>query len=136
MRWLVDGMNVIGSRPDGWWRDRPGAQRRLIERLGAFLEATDDEATVVFDGRPIEFSSSLACLHVRFTPVRRDGADDVITDQVAHDRDPATLRVVTSDARLAARVRAHGASVVPAGAFRRLLDAVEAPDRPRTADSA
>jgi hypothetical protein len=34
-RWLVDGMNVIGARPDGWWRDRPGAQRRLAEKLAA-----------------------------------------------------------------------------------------------------
>ena len=31
--WIVDGNNVMGSRPDGWWRDRRGAQRRLVERL-------------------------------------------------------------------------------------------------------
>ena len=29
-RWIVDGMNVIGSRPTGWWRDRPGAMRGLV----------------------------------------------------------------------------------------------------------
>ena len=32
VRWIVDGMNLIGSRPDGWWRDRPGARRRLVGR--------------------------------------------------------------------------------------------------------
>ena len=45
-RWLVDGMNVIGSRPDGWWRDRRGAMRRLVEDL-ARLEG---DVTVVLDG--------------------------------------------------------------------------------------
>ena len=33
-RWIVDGMNVIGSRPTGWWRDRPGAMRGLVAELG------------------------------------------------------------------------------------------------------
>ena len=50
-RWLVDGTNVVGSRPDGWWRDRPAAFRRLVEALGP-LAANGDEVTVVFDGRP------------------------------------------------------------------------------------
>ena len=34
---VVDGANVVGSRPDGWWRDRPGAARRLAGRLVALL---------------------------------------------------------------------------------------------------
>ena len=34
-RWLVDGMNVIGSRPTGWWRDRPRAMRELVKDLNA-----------------------------------------------------------------------------------------------------
>src|SRR4051812_8518218 len=53
-RWLVDGMNVVGSRPDGWWRDREGAKRALAERLAAFAEATGEPVAVVFDGRPFE----------------------------------------------------------------------------------
>ena len=35
MRWLVDGMNVIGSRPDGWWKDRHAAMAGLVESLEA-----------------------------------------------------------------------------------------------------
>ncbi|HEX2323496.1 MAG TPA: NUDIX hydrolase, partial [Streptosporangiaceae bacterium] len=31
---IVDAANVVGSRPDGWWRDRAGAARRLIEEIG------------------------------------------------------------------------------------------------------
>ena len=49
---LVDGNNVIGSRPDGWWRDRPGAARRLVAELQALAARTGDHITVVFDGRP------------------------------------------------------------------------------------
>ena len=37
-RWVVDASNVIGSRPDGWWRDRAGAARRLVEPLDRFAE--------------------------------------------------------------------------------------------------
>ena len=32
-RWIVDAMNVIGSRPDGWWKNRRGAMVRLVEQL-------------------------------------------------------------------------------------------------------
>ena len=50
---VVDGMNVIGTRPDGWWRDRAGATRRLLARLHALHDATGDPVTVVLDGRPL-----------------------------------------------------------------------------------
>ncbi|TDC70074.1 hypothetical protein E1193_30120, partial [Micromonospora sp. KC606] len=30
---IVDGANVVGSRPDGWWRDRAGAAARLRDAL-------------------------------------------------------------------------------------------------------
>jgi hypothetical protein len=36
---VVDGANVVGARPDGWWRDRPGAARRLAGRLVGALTA-------------------------------------------------------------------------------------------------
>ena len=56
-RWIVDGMNVIGSRPNGWWRDRPGAMRALVEELEAFAERGGEAVTVVFDGRPFDLHS-------------------------------------------------------------------------------
>src|SRR5262249_30234355 len=50
-RWLiVDGNNVFGSRPDGWWRDREGAARRLVTELRSLAARTGDRITVVFDG--------------------------------------------------------------------------------------
>jgi predicted RNA-binding protein with PIN domain len=117
VRWLVDGMNVVGSRPDGWWRDRRGAMARLVARL----EALDEPATVVFDGAPFEVEAPPG-VEVAFARRRgRDAADDEIARRVAQDAEPESLRVVTSDADLARRVREHGAEVEGAGAFLRRL---------------
>jgi predicted RNA-binding protein with PIN domain len=123
MRWLVDGMNVIGSRPDGWWRDRPGAMRRLAGALSGFAQATGDEVTVVFDGRALDPPVDEPSLNVLFA--RRRGpnaADDDIARLVEEDGEPETLRVVTSDGDLAERIRRKGADVEGAGTFRRRLD--------------
>ena len=35
---IVDGANVVGSRPDGWWRDRAGAALRLYDELAGLAE--------------------------------------------------------------------------------------------------
>jgi predicted RNA-binding protein with PIN domain len=121
-RWLVDGMNVIGSRPDGWWRDRAGAQRRLAEELDGFATQTGDEVAVVFDGKPFELDPRE--VDVAFATRRGpNAADDDIAERVAADSHPGDLRVVTSDETLAERVRRHGAEVEGAGAFRRRLEA-------------
>jgi len=119
-RLVVDGMNVIGSRPTGWWRDRPGAMTALVTELGRYAAATGDEVTVVLDARP--FALPEAAVDVRFAHPGRDAADDAIVALLAADPDPSSLVVVTSDKGLAARVRELGASVMPAGELRRALD--------------
>ncbi len=120
---LVDGMNVIGSRPDGWWRDRPGAQRRLVEEIEAYCASSGEEVIVVFDGRPWEPEPGEAGPRVTFAARRGpNAADDEIVRVVADDPDPSRLTVVTSDAELARRVRKAGAQVLGAGSFRRRLD--------------
>lgn len=121
VRLLVDAMNVIGARPDGWWRDRPGAMRRLAAELGEHARATGDSVTVVFDSPPGEIEHVAPVRVVVAARRGRDAADDEIGRIVAADPAPAALRVVTSDAALAARVRALGAEVEGAGAFRRRL---------------
>ena len=55
---FVDGNNVMGSRPDGWWRDRDAAQRRLVADLEAAARGSGREWTLVFDGAPPGASSS------------------------------------------------------------------------------
>jgi hypothetical protein len=109
-RWIVDGMNVIGSRPTGWWRDRPRAMREFVEEL----RGLGDPVTVIFDGEPFDLSDD--AVEVRFARRRgRNAADDDIVALVAEAGEPP--RVVTSDAELAARVREHGADVMGAGTF-------------------
>jgi len=121
-RWLVDGMNVIGSRPTGWWRDRQGAMRSLSAELGELACATGDEVTVIFDGRPFGLEEPPG-VSVRFATRRgQNAADDDIAALVERDPQPAELTVVTSDRTLAERVRSAGAAVVGAGEFRTRLD--------------
>ena len=117
-RWLVDASNVIGARPDGWWTDREGAARRLIDAL----RELDEPITVVLDAGPAEWAGRDGTLEVAIAPrPGRDAADDEIVRRLERDVDPASVRVVTSDAALAARARRAGASVEGAGAFRRRL---------------
>ena len=49
---VVDAANVVGSRPDGWWRDRPGAAARLVAALAAALRsgALTSPVTVILEG--------------------------------------------------------------------------------------
>ena len=105
---IVDGMNVIGARPDGWWRDRRGAQRALAAPLGALGEPV----TVVFDGAPHEVDAPPG-VEVAFAPV----ADE----EIAARAGPG-VTVVTSDRALAARVRAAGGEVSPSRRFRERLE--------------
>jgi predicted RNA-binding protein with PIN domain len=119
MRWLVDGNNVMGARPDGWWRDRDGAMARLVTALQAFADDSGDAVAVVFDGRERDVGQAAAPgVDVGFAPGARNAADDAIAARVRDDADPATLTVVTSDRELAQRVRAAGAEVAGAGGFR------------------
>jgi predicted RNA-binding protein with PIN domain len=118
-RWIVDGMNVIGSRPDGWWRDRRGAMRSLAEELGAWADGRS--VAVVFDGKPFELE--VDGVDVLFAARRGpNAADDDIVRMVDEDGAPSELRIVTSDADLSRRATERGAEVMSAGSFRRMLD--------------
>ena len=117
-------MNVIGSKPDRWWNDVDRAVHRMVDSLRAFAERTGDDVTVVFDRRPRDLEPGrYGDLVVAFAKRKgRNAADHDIVELVAEDDDPAGITVVTSDDRLAERVRELGADVAPAGRFRRRLD--------------
>jgi predicted RNA-binding protein with PIN domain len=124
MRWVVDGMNVIGSRPDGWWRDRQGAMVSLVDRLERWAEASGEEVTVVFERRPAPEITSRR-VAVRHAPqARANAADDEIVRLLVADTQPETVHVVTSDRDLARRVRSLGGGVEPASRFRATIDGV------------
>jgi predicted RNA-binding protein with PIN domain len=121
-RLIVDGMNVIGSRPDRWWRDRKGAMRRLVGLLEAYARERQAEVTVVFDSGPFELSPAPDVRVVFASSSGRGAADDEIVRIVNGDTEAESIEVVTSDSGLAARVEALGATVVGSGGFRDRLE--------------
>ena len=118
VRLLVDGMNVIGTRADGWWRDRDAAMARLIDRLERWSAASGDDVTVVFERKPRPPISSPLVEVAHAPKPGPNAADDEIVRRVREDSDPRSIRVVTSDHLLGDLVRGLGATVEPAGAFR------------------
>ena len=107
---IVDGMNVIGSRPETrWWRDRRQAMRDLVADLEGL--SRPEAMLVVFDGYPVD-GITAATVEVAFA--ERDGpnaADDLIVELVDGHEARDSIVVVTSDAALRDRVMALGASV-------------------------
>ena len=122
MRLIVDGMNVIGSRPDGWWKDRQGAMARLVEQLERWAAEEGGRVTVVFEQPPAAPIAARAVEVAHPPRAGRDAADHEIVRRLASDPRPDSIRVVTSDRRLADRVRQAGAAVEPAGSFRARLE--------------
>ena len=70
---VVDGANVVGSRPDGWWKDRAGAARRLHEEL-MVADTSYDEVHAMFTFADLRlfltFLSGVAMLTVAFAVER------------------------------------------------------------------
>jgi len=122
MQWLVDGMNVIGTRPDAWWRDRHRAMVGLVDLLERWSAATGEDVTVVFEQPPRPPIRSSVILVTHAPKPRRDSADDEIIRLLAEVTEPGAVRVVTSDQWLGDRVRATGATVEAAAAFRSQLE--------------
>lgn len=127
----VDAMNVIGSRPDGWWRDRDAAVRGLVETLGRFVRSLDGEVVVVIDGRLPEGLPADHPDELRVMPSAGrgpDAADDRIIELLgAYTSGGAKPRigVVTADRDLRERAASRGASTIGP---RRLLAALDALD--------
>jgi len=122
MRWLVDGMNVVGTRPDGWWKGQHAAMVRLVDLLERWAAVNGEDVTVVFEQPPRPPIRSTVIEVAHAPRPRRDAADDEIIRLLRADSQPATVRVVTSDNWLADRVRAEGSTVESSDSFRRQLD--------------
>ena len=118
VRWLVDGMNVIGTRPDAWWEDRHAAMVRLVDLLERWAAVNGEDVTVVFEAPPRPPIRSTVIVIAHAPRPRRDSADDEIVRLLRACAEPGLVRVVTSDGWLGDRVRATGATVEAAGAFR------------------
>ena len=108
---VVDGANVVGSRPDGWWKDRAGAARRLHERL-LVADTSYDDIVLVLEGAAKSGVRAGRDGHVLTVHAARDG-DATIVEQasLAAGRGSA-VTVVTADRFLRARVEGVGAQAV------------------------
>jgi hypothetical protein len=117
---IVDGANVVGSRPDGWWRDRAGAAARLRDRLAAAVERgvvpAAVEVVLVVEGKARDIDKS-GRIRVLSAP---GSGDDAIVGVARSAEGPAL--VVTADRALRDRVVAAGASVVGPGTLYRWLE--------------
>ena len=120
---LVDAANVMGSRPDGWWRDRVGAVTRLLAELQAWAVRHPGDVIVIVEGVVCAgidegVHGGVEVRHALRSGV--DAADDLIVELVraASHRE---VEVVTADRELRHRVGALGAQVAgPQALFGRL----------------
>lgn len=106
---IVDAANVVGSVPDGWWRDRRGAAERLRDRLAADgVPGHEGPVAVVLvvegAARGVESVPG-----VRVEAASGSG-DDRMVELVAEAAGRAVL-VVTADRELRRRVTELGAEV-------------------------
>ncbi len=108
---LVDAANVIGSRPDGWWRDRAGAARRFVGevRLAARSGTLPTPAVVVLEGAARAGAVEADVDGVRVVHAARSG-DDAVVAEVAVAGAGALL--VTADRHLRQRADELGAETV------------------------
>jgi len=122
---IVDGNNVMGAVPDGWWRDRQGAVRRLLARVQCYARTVggDDVVLVLDVSQPDIAEGDNDGVTVRYATRRgRDAADDRVRELLADLGPDAQAVVVTSDRALADDARAGGATVIGAKTFHDRLD--------------
>lgn len=111
---IVDGANVVGSRPDGWWRDRAGAARRLHEAL-LVGDADHDLVVLVLEGGAKAGVKAGRDAHVRVVHAPRDGDAAILAEARAAAEGGGRVTVVTADRALQANVGATGAITVGPG---------------------
>lgn len=127
---VIDAANVVGSRPDGWWRDRPGAARSLVDRVRAANVdgALPGPVVVVLEGQARRGAPAGTAGGVEVVHAPGEG-DDAIVEAAAAGGGGAL--VVTADRGLAERVRRGGARVVgPSWLLGRLAPPSTSPGEP------
>lgn len=107
---VIDAANVIGSRPTGWWRDRPGAARVFTERVRATVTGgrLGPPVTIVLEGRARAGADEADVDGVEVVHAPGEGDDTIAAIAEANPN----VVVVTADRELAERVRGADAEVV------------------------
>jgi predicted RNA-binding protein with PIN domain len=108
---VVDAANVVGSRPDGWWKDRGAAARRLHERL-LVADTAFDVVVLVLEGGAKGGARPGRDGHLRTVHAAGEGDDTIVAEAKAAASRGDLVTVVTADRMLQARVQGVGATTL------------------------
>jgi len=125
---VVDGANVVGSRPDGWWKDRSGAAARLHARL-VRTAGLAPQVVLVLEGRARAGVVEGVTGPVQVVHADGEGDDTIVAEVAAAAAAGRVVAVVTADRGLAARVGDQGATVRRPGWLLARIEADEEPQR-------
>lgn len=108
---IVDGANVVGSRPTGWWRDRAAAAKRLHEAI-AVADLGYDVVVLVLEGdakrgQPVGEDGAIHTVHAPGS-----GDEEIVSQARNRSTDGDDVVVVTADRKLRERVAAVGGTSV------------------------
>jgi predicted RNA-binding protein with PIN domain len=109
---VVDGANVVGSRPDGWWKDRAGAARTLHEQL-MVADTSYDEVVLVLEGAAKGGVGKGRDAHVRTVHAPGSGDDTIVTEARNAAERGDRVSVVTADRLLQTRVTRYASIQKP-----------------------
>ncbi|HWB68915.1 MAG TPA: RNA-binding protein [Solirubrobacterales bacterium] len=123
MHRVVDAMNVIGSRPDGWWRDRGGAIESLAGKLERWAQETGERVTLVLE-RPPSPPPAVSAIALEWAPRPAPNSADaeIVRRLPGWLGEGEDVVLVTSDRELADRAAALGAAIEGSSGFRRRLE--------------
>ena len=105
---IVDAANVVGSVPDGWWKDRAGAARRLHERL-LVADLSADRVVLVLEGQAKGGVKSGRDGHVVVVHAPKDGDSQIVREVDTACQRGERVTLVSADQMLRARVQGLGA---------------------------
>jgi predicted RNA-binding protein with PIN domain len=108
---VVDGANVVGSRPDGWWKDRSGAARRLHDQL-AVADLSYDVVVLVLEGAAKGGVAAGRDGHLVTVHAPRDGDTTITAEARTAAERGDQVTVITADRLLQSAVQAAGASTM------------------------
>lgn len=108
---IVDGANVVGARPDGWWKDRAAAARRLHEALMT-ADVPQEKVVLVLEGAAKGGVRPGRDAHVRTVHAKGSGDDAIVAEAAAAAERGDRSTVVTADRILMGRVEHHGAMIL------------------------
>ena len=111
---VIDGANVVGSRPDGWWHDRPGAARRLANELDT-AQLPYDRVVLVLEGAARRGHPEGTQQRLRVAHADGSGDDTVVAEVTRQIAAGAEVDVVTADRGLRSRVDAAGGRTLGPG---------------------